>query len=104
MKVVSQLSRLGYLDARRGPGGGITLARPPAEINLASVITDMEDDMNLVECFCTQGTCVIEPACRLREILRAALTAGIAAMARYSLEDLVEPRQGLGRILGLRVA
>jgi Rrf2 family nitric oxide-sensitive transcriptional repressor len=29
MKVVSLLTRMGYLDARRGPGGGIALAREP---------------------------------------------------------------------------
>jgi Rrf2 family nitric oxide-sensitive transcriptional repressor len=32
MKVVSLLTRMDYLDARRGPGGGIALARPPEDI------------------------------------------------------------------------
>ncbi|NCF62189.1 MAG: winged helix DNA-binding protein, partial [Gammaproteobacteria bacterium] len=31
MKVVSLLTRMDYLDARRGPGGGIALARPPED-------------------------------------------------------------------------
>ncbi|MFC1740897.1 RrF2 family transcriptional regulator, partial [Pseudomonadota bacterium] len=48
MKVVSLLTRMEYLDARRGPGGGIALARPPAEIVIADVVRDMEDDLNLV--------------------------------------------------------
>ena len=48
MKVVSLLTRMGYLDARRGPGGGIALARPASEICLADVIIDMEDDLNMV--------------------------------------------------------
>jgi Rrf2 family nitric oxide-sensitive transcriptional repressor len=55
MKVVSVLTRLGYVAARRGPGGGIKLARPADEIRLADVIQDMEDDMDLVECFCSDG-------------------------------------------------
>ena len=48
MKVVSMLTRMGYLSARRGPGGGIALARPASEICLADVIIDMEDDLNMV--------------------------------------------------------
>ena len=59
MKVVSLLTRMGYLDARRGPGGGIALAKPADEIIIANVVRDMEDDLNLVECFCKGGTCII---------------------------------------------
>ena len=102
MKVVSNLTRMGYLDARRGPGGGITLARPAREINLATVIVDMEEDMNLVECFCADGKCVIKPVCRLRTVLREALAAYVAELERYSLEDLLEPRKEISRLLGLR--
>lgn len=102
MKVVSNLTRMGYLDARRGPGGGITLARPASEINLATVVVDMEEDMNLVECFCADGKCVIKPVCRLRTVLREALAAYVAELERYSLEDLLEPRKEISRLLGLR--
>jgi Rrf2 family nitric oxide-sensitive transcriptional repressor len=102
MKVVSNLTRMGYLDARRGPGGGITLARPAGEINLARVVSDMEEDMNLVECFCADGKCVIKPVCRLRTVLRDALAAYIAELERYSLQDLLEPRREVSRLLGVR--
>ncbi len=60
---------MGYLDARRGPGGGIALARPPEDIVIADVVRDMEDDLNLVECFCEDGSCVIQPMCELKKAL-----------------------------------
>ena len=75
MKVVSLLTRMGYLDARRGPGGGIALARPAEEINVANVVRDMEDDLNLVECFCKGGTCILTPGGELNSILSQALNA-----------------------------
>jgi Rrf2 family nitric oxide-sensitive transcriptional repressor len=101
MKVVSLLTRMGYLDARRGPGGGISLARPPGDIVIANVVRDMEDDLNLVECFCAEGTCAIKPVCGLRQALRKALNAYLETLEDYTLCDLLEPRQPLMRALGM---
>jgi len=101
MKVVSLLTRMGYLDARRGPGGGIALSRPPVEIILADVIRDMEDDLNLVECFCDGGTCVIKPMCKLKTVLNQALLAYLETLERYTLHDLLKPRKQLIEVLGM---
>jgi len=101
MKVVSLLTRKGYLDARRGPGGGIALSRPPGEINLADVVRDMEDDLNLVECFCDEGTCVIKPMCKLKSALNQALVAYLDTLRRYTLLDLLKPRNQLIEVLGM---
>ena len=101
MKVVSMLTRLGYLDARRGPGGGIALARPAIDINLADVVMDMEDDLDLVECFCDGGQCLITPVCELKNVLNQSLNAYIATLKKYTLADLLKPRDKLIKILGL---
>jgi Rrf2 family nitric oxide-sensitive transcriptional repressor len=101
MKVVSLLTRMGYLDARRGPGGGIALARPAEEINVASVVRDMEDDLNLVECFCKGGTCIIKPVCELKSILSQALNAYLETLEDYTLSDLLQPKAELSRVLGM---
>jgi len=99
MKVVSNLTRLGYLDARRGPGGGLTLARSAADINLADVVRDMEEDMNLVTCFNPDGRCVIKPVCNLRSALGEALDAYVSTLEAYNLQDLIEPRNQLTELL-----
>jgi Rrf2 family nitric oxide-sensitive transcriptional repressor len=101
MKVVSLLTRMDYLDARRGPGGGIALARPPAEINVADVVRDMEDDLNLVECFCDGGSCAIKPMCKLKIALDRALNAYLETLEQYTLSDLLEPRNELTRVFGM---
>ena len=99
MKVVSDLVRMGYLDARRGPGGGINLARPASEIGIAKVICDMEEDMHLVACFTGEGKCVIQPVCRLKDALTQALAAYIGTLEAYTLQDLLEPKKALTRLL-----
>jgi len=101
MKVVSLLTRMGYLDARRGPGGGIALARPAIDICLADVIIDMEDDLNMVECFCSNGECAIAPVCELRNVLDKALTAYLDTLRDYTLADLLTPKKKLGILLGI---
>jgi len=101
MKVVSLLTRLKYLDARRGPGGGIALARSPSEINVADVVRDMEDDLNLVECFCDGGACVIKPMCELKTALNKALTAYLNTLEQYTLSDLLKPSDQLVKVFGL---
>ena len=100
MKVVSMLTRMGYLDARRGPGGGIALARPPKDINVADVVMDMEDDLNLVECFCESGRCIITPVCDLRHAFDRALKAYLSTLRQYTLADLLAPASKLSKILG----
>lgn len=101
MKVVSLLTRKGYLDARRGPGGGISLARKPDSIVVADVVRDMEDDLNLVECFCVGGTCAIKPVCELKKALRLALDQYLQTLEQYTLQDLIRPGDDLRSALGM---
>jgi Rrf2 family nitric oxide-sensitive transcriptional repressor len=101
MKVVSLLTRKGYVDARRGPGGGIALARSAHEIVIADVVRDMEDDLNLVECFCPEGSCIIQPVCELKSVLGQALDAYLDTLKHYTLRDLLEPRRQLAEVLGM---
>jgi Rrf2 family nitric oxide-sensitive transcriptional repressor len=101
MKVVSLLTRMGYVDARRGPGGGIALAREAGDIVIADVVRDMEDDLNLVECFCDEGSCIIKPVCELKSALNRALSAYLDTLEDYTLMDLLEPRAKLAQVLGM---
>jgi Rrf2 family nitric oxide-sensitive transcriptional repressor len=101
MKVVSLLTRMGYVDARRGPGGGIALARAADDIVIADVVRDMEDDLNLVECFCEEGSCIIKPVCELKSALGKALNAYLDTLEHYTLLDLLHPRAKLAQVLGM---
>lgn len=105
MKVVFRLGQLGYLTTVRGKGGGMRLARDPSEINLGTVVRQTEEDMALVECFeAPPGMCRIERACILKKVLGEALEAFLAVLDRYTLADLLVPRSGLARLLGLPAA
>jgi len=89
MKVVQQLANAGFVTSTRGSGGGLTLPRPPDQINLADVVTEMEPDFAMVECFRENNECVITPACPLAPMLTRATRAFIDVLRDYTLADLL---------------
>ncbi len=101
MKVVYDLNVMGYLETVRGKNGGIRLGRAPQEINLGMLIRETETDAALVECQTAGDQCRISARCRLRGILGEALEAFLAVLDRYTLADLLEPKDELARLLGL---
>jgi Rrf2 family transcriptional regulator, nitric oxide-sensitive transcriptional repressor len=100
MKVVHQLALAGDIATTRGQHGGLRLARTPDAINIGEVVRRTEPDLELVACFGDTPHCVIEEACVLRHALGAALQAFLTVLDRYTLADLVEPRQTLAGLLG----
>ena len=98
MKVVSGLTRMGYLNAQRGPGGGIRLAQPPEQINLAEVIKYTEGDLMMVECLDGEENCPIAPVCNLQFIIGEALGAFFRTLKAYTLKDLIEPQKDLSSL------
>lgn len=89
-KVVNQLAQRGWLDAKRGRNGGLTLARAPEVIGLGEVVRHMEPDLDLVECFNRKNnTCPIMPACGLIGPLVEARRAFLAVLDGYTLADVL---------------
>jgi Rrf2 family transcriptional regulator, nitric oxide-sensitive transcriptional repressor len=105
MKVVNGLSRLGYVDAVRGRGGGLRLARAPEQIRIGAIVREIEADTALVECFDpAQNACRITEACALRHALAEAQRAFFAVLDGYRLSDLLRPKAKLARLLELPAA
>ncbi|WP_199262757.1 RrF2 family transcriptional regulator [Paracoccus binzhouensis] len=88
MKVINDLVNAGYLSSVRGRGGGVRLARPPAEISVGALIRHTEDDFDLVGC----AGCIIAPACGLTSVLDEALQAFMAVLDGYTLADVLARR------------
>ena len=91
MKVVSNLTRLKFVIAQRGPGGGIQLNLAPEEINLKDVIRNTERHLHQVEDIVPtdeQSTAEI----RLKGYLQSAMQAYLDALGRFTLADVLEPQ------------
>ncbi len=100
VKVVHFLGKLGWLANVRGKGGGLELGGPPDKIVVGQVVRATEGNAVVAECFGESGgDCQIAPNCRLRGVLAEAVTAFYGVLDRYTLEDLVNNRQQLARML-----
>jgi Rrf2 family nitric oxide-sensitive transcriptional repressor len=100
MKVVQRLAGLGYIDASRGRGGGLLLAKRPEDVNLGRLVEQMEPHLNLVECFdAASNTCAIAPACDLKGVLAEAQQAFLRTLRGYTLADLGLRKKKLREIL-----
>lgn len=88
VKVLQDLTTIGYVRSVRGSGGGVTLARQPEAIRIGDVVRYLERDQPTVECFRADGgACCFMPECRLRAMLAAARAAFIDSLNAFTLAD-----------------
>lgn len=104
MKVVHQLSLLGYITTVRGKNGGMKLLKAPKDIVIGTVVRDTEEDLAVVGCFDVPGYCVISKSCVLRRAFREATDAFLSVMDNYTLADLIKPRIALADLLGMSLS
>lgn len=85
MKIANKLAHAGIIDAVRGRGGGIRLARDPAQINLGELVRVTEPGCSMVDC----TACRLIRRCTLPGVLDRAASAFHAVLAEYSLADVL---------------
>lgn len=86
-KVVHKMVKLGYIDSKRGRGGGIVLGREPSTIRIGDVILALEEDMSMIHCEALG--CVLMPGCALKNVLNRGSKAFIATLNESTLADLL---------------
>ena len=91
-KVLKQLLQSGLLVSHRGTKGGYGLAKVPAEISVADIVTAMEGPIALTECSTdTTGLCDLERSCPTKANQRVITEVMRAALEKVALADLARP-------------
>jgi Rrf2 family protein len=62
-RIIRRLGASGILRTSRGAGGGISLARPPAQISLFDIVQAMEGGLNLNACVENPSACPLAVIC-----------------------------------------
>jgi Rrf2 family protein len=87
-QIIIPLKKAGLVQSVRGPKGGHQLARPPAEITVADIVSVLEDGLRLVECTARPEVCDRAPTCPTRVVWAEATQAMLARLKNISLADL----------------
>jgi Rrf2 family transcriptional regulator, cysteine metabolism repressor len=91
LRLLARLGEAGLVVTKRGAGGGYALARPPAEIDLCSVMRAVDGPVAPLACVSLNyhRPCPMEGCCRVRERLHERLRdAVLGALAQVSVADL----------------
>jgi len=88
-KIAQILQRRGLITNLRGSRGGMTLARPAAEINLRNVVEAVEGPIALNQCLSGPGACSRQGTCPIHPVWDRAQKAMLEELEKVSLADLV---------------
>ena len=96
-KVLKQLLQSGLLTSHRGLKGGYGLAKEPAEISVADIVTAMEGPIALTECSTDHtGLCDLEQSCPTKANQRIISQVMRGALQKVTLSELARPMQLTG--------
>jgi Rrf2 family nitric oxide-sensitive transcriptional repressor len=96
LKVVHRLCELGWVDAKRGPTGGVSFHPSTADVTVGDVVRALEPQHSLVECFDpATNTCPMSGVCGLAPLLGRANEAFLRELDGTTLRDIATPPDAL---------
>ncbi len=90
-KLLKLLAKGGLVESIRGAQGGYRLAKSPAQITVAAIISVIEGPIALTQCSVHKGSCVIEPFCGVRSNWRLINKAIRNSLESVTLAQMAAP-------------
>lgn len=89
------LKNAGYLESKRGSGGGYFLTRRPGEIHLAEIIRTMEVSLAPVDCISekTCSPCDQESSCDFQWLWRDIKAKTVSILEKTTFQDVCDKRK-----------
>lgn len=88
-KVINQLAKGGLVTSRRGPLGGLELAREPSAITLREIVEIIEGEIAMNLCTSSQEYACFRSGCALKPAFSAAQAAYLQQLDAITLASLV---------------
>jgi Rrf2 family iron-sulfur cluster assembly transcriptional regulator len=95
-QLFGKLRRHALVESTRGPGGGYTLARAPADITVAEIISSVDEPMDATQCNGKEN-CLGEGArCMTHELWTALNVKMVEFLDSVNLQSLVDEQVAKG--------
>ena len=100
-QLVKPLMAGGLVRSIRGPRGGLSLSKPPAEITLSEIFQVLEGSFSPVDCVNNPDICPRHESCVTRDTWAEIKTAVNGVLQSTTLQDLVERQKRKGQLEGV---
>jgi Rrf2 family protein len=91
-QILLGLKGFGFVQSRKGPGGGYSLAKPPSAITLGAVVRAMDGPLAPISCVSVSGYmecgCPDPVTCGLRSVWKEARDALATVLDNTTFEDI----------------
>lgn len=98
-QILLLMKRFGFVQSRKGPGGGYFLAKPPSEITLGAVVRALEGPLAPISCVSVSGYmecgCPDPETCGLRVAWKEARDALAAVLDNTTFAELRSRHENL---------
>ncbi|MFQ5826622.1 MAG: RrF2 family transcriptional regulator [Dehalococcoidia bacterium] len=92
-QLLTLLRKAGFINSKRGPQGGHTLAKSPAEINLGELISSLEGSTAPTECVAEPARCVRSNLCVQRDVWRAVEETTQKLLQAVTIDELAQQQE-----------
>jgi Rrf2 family protein len=89
-QLLTLLRKAGFINSKRGPQGGHTLAKSPTEINLGELISALEGSTAPTECVDEPTRCVRSTLCVQRDVWRAVEETTQKLLQAVTIDELAQ--------------
>lgn len=97
VQLLGRMREAGWLEAVRGPAGGVRLVRDPGEISLREVIELFDGPVGVTRCLVRGGECENQPQCPLRGVWARAQARMLEVLEGTTVAELARARRALDR-------
>lgn len=101
-QILLSLKRMGFVQSRKGPGGGYTLAKSPSEITLGAVVRAVDGPLAPISCVSKTGYmecgCPEPETCGLRQAWQQARDALATVLDNTTFADLRDRQENLKEV------
>ena len=70
-QLLTTMHKCGFIRSRRGPLGGHTLAKDPADIDLGMVMSTLEGNIPILDCLVEPDECALSYICAQRDVWKS---------------------------------
>jgi len=98
--ILLELKRNGFVNSKKGKGGGYYLIKSPDQINLADMLRLFEGAIALLPCAAYKyyescGHCKDEQTCGIRSVIKEIRDETVRMMKGFSLADIINRENDL---------